>query len=149
MNKAQHFERFVSKIRVRRNGCWQWMGSFRSGGYGVAWSRREYRAVGAHRLAYEHFIGEIPNRLEIDHLCRNRWCVNPTHLEIVTRGENTKRANDARTHCKHGHRFTPNNTAVYKGMRYCLKCKRDSAMNYYWRTIGRPERGTVTPRLRR
>jgi hypothetical protein len=115
----------------------------------MAWSPRDSRTTYAHRVAYQYFVGEIPVGLEIDHVCRNRGCVNPEHLELVTRGENTKRANDARTHCQHGHAFTPDNTAVYNAMRYCVKCRRDAAMNYYWRTMGRPEVGTRTPRLRR
>ena len=108
-----------------RDGCWLWTGHVGPHGYarfdGVAW---------AHRWSYEHFVGPIPVGLEIDHLCRNRSCVNPDHLEPVTRRENLLRGdtfasrNAAKTHCIHGHEFTPANTYVAAGGgRYCRTCR--------------------------
>lgn len=89
-----YFERFVSSIDPLPSGCWQWAGSRLYNGYGRM-------CVGdwalAHRLAYEHFIGPIPAGLEIDHLCRNRACVNPSHLEAVPHAVNSKRGNMAKT----------------------------------------------------
>lgn len=68
-------------------GCWQWVGSMAVNGYG----RYGYPSAYAHRLMYELIVGPIPEGLVIDHLCRNRGCVNPAHLECVTLAENVKR----------------------------------------------------------
>lgn len=83
----------------------------------------------AHRIAYAEAMGPIPAGLTIDHLCRNRACINPGHLEAVTRTENTLRANAARglmTHCRRGHEFTPDNIKVGSdGYRTCRTCYRE------------------------
>ncbi len=83
----------------------------------------------AHRIFYTLFKGDVPEDMALDHLCRNRRCVNPDHLEIVTLVENVMRGqsqhaiNARKTHCKHGHGFTKTNTGTtYIGTRYCLKC---------------------------
>lgn len=87
---------------------------------------------GAHRAFYEHFRGPIPEGLTIDHLCRVRRCVNPDHLEPVTRGENSLRGegpaaqNARKTHCPRGHEYTPENTRVTpQGTRACRACARE------------------------
>lgn len=86
-------------------------------------------ALRVHRAAYELANGPIPDGMQIDHLCRNRLCCNPDHLEAVTREENIARGNaphmvNARkTHCKYGHEFSPENTLVTKrGSRSCRQC---------------------------
>jgi HNH endonuclease len=103
--------------------CWQWRGSTDGRGYGALRSQKAYR------FAYELLIGPIPEGLEIDHLCRNTMCVNPWHLEPVTHAENLRRGNSPwqvnrrKTHCKQGHKFTPENTRVDKhGWRSCRRC---------------------------
>lgn len=74
--------------------CWIWQKALNAGGYGVSWDGE--RTVVAHRLAYETFIGPIPEGLHLDHLCRVRACINPAHLEPVTQAENNRRSNAIR-----------------------------------------------------
>ena len=88
--------RFWSKVRVLPNDCWEWTGTRNGVGYGRLGigSRTDSsaRMVYAHRFAYEHLVGPIPSELESDHLCRNRACVNPLHIEPVTRSVNFLRS---------------------------------------------------------
>jgi len=107
--------------------CWIWTAGLAEG-YG------QFRYPGGHsayRYAYELLVGPVPEGLQLDHLCRNRACVNPAHLEPVTalvnqhRGETIAARNAAKTHCPQGHEFTPENTYVNsKGSRECLICRR-------------------------
>ncbi len=126
--------RFWPKVN-KTSTCWLWTGSISSGGYGGFGIRGT--AKKAHRVSYELIVGPIPEGLELDHLCRVRHCVNPNHLEPVTRQENVRRgvgwAGDygnagkrrRRTHCNHGHEFTPENTQVRSdGLgRACRTCR--------------------------
>ena len=112
------------------DGCWEWQRARSAAGYGVL--RIKQKNHYAHRLMYEKLVGPIPDGLTIDHLCRNRGCLNPAHLEVVTGGENTLRgdgptARHARqTHCVHGHEFTPENTRISRrGNRVCRTCHRE------------------------
>jgi hypothetical protein len=85
--------RFTAKVLVEDNGCWSWVSAKESGWYGRFSIRTDSGlvAVPSHRAAYELFVGPIPEGLHIDHLCRNICCVNPDHLEPVTRQENVRR----------------------------------------------------------
>lgn len=123
-------QRFLEKFRVADNGCWEWTAALvNSDGYGAFYYDGN-RSGRAHRYAYQHYIGPIPEGLTIDHLCRNRKCVNPDHLEAVTNKENLRRGesptaiNARKTHCIHGHEFTPENTLWEKKGRACRECKR-------------------------
>jgi hypothetical protein len=100
--------------------CWIWKGFVRKG-YG------QYSGTHAHRVSFQFYCGPIPPGLELDHLCRNPLCVNPDHLEPVTRAENMRRRSVAQTHCKHGHEFTPENTYMMpSGGRQCRACNRNA-----------------------
>jgi hypothetical protein len=90
--------------------CWVWLGALNAAGYG------HLRRFGyAHRLSWEMLRGPIPQGMTIDHLCRNRKCVRPDHLEVVSRAENVRRENASRSHCPQGHPYAAVNTYVYKG----------------------------------
>jgi HNH endonuclease len=121
--------RFLSSIEpYREDGCWQWIGRTRDDGYGL-FSIRRHRML-AHRFAYEWLVGQIPTDT-LDHLCRNPSCVNPSHLEPVSRGENVLRgrsipaANRAKTRCPQGHPYDEENTYwTATGGRQCKACIR-------------------------
>lgn len=103
-----HFELFVQRSPGE---CWNWQGPLDRYGYGVSRVRTRggNQAIGAHRLAYLLLRGDIPDGLQVDHLCRNIACVNPDHLEVVTQQENKARKNRA-THCPRGHEFSEANS---------------------------------------
>lgn len=112
--------------------CWLWTGALHERGYGRfgIGSRSSQEYFKAHRYAYELIVGAIPSGLQLDHLCRVRRCVNPSHLEPVTQTENIRRGlcGELKTHCKRGHEFTPENTYLRpNGARVCRTCKRLSA----------------------
>lgn len=128
-----HFARFWIKVDLSvADGCWPWTGTIIPGkGYGSF--KVNGQAVRVHRFAYELLVGPIPAGLQIDHLCRNRACVNPAHMEPVTNRENVLRGkgpsaeNARKTHCARGHPFTPEN--VYRQpsrphSRECRECAR-------------------------
>jgi len=111
--------------------CWEWRGQKLWSGYGrfFVWAPGGGGKRPAHRVAYELFIGPVPAGLDLDHLCRNRGCVNPDHLEPVTRRTNLLRGNTIparkarQTHCCRGHEFNAANTKLRpNGTRFCLRC---------------------------
>jgi hypothetical protein len=115
------------------SGCWLWTGNALPSGYGTVWADRTNRL--AHRVSYKYHVGPIPAGMELDHLCRTRCCVNPAHLEPVTRAENARRSpisGHAKTHCCHGHEYNQATTYISRktGKRHCRTCARDAARNY-------------------
>lgn len=128
-NNPDNIWKFI-KITEDPDACWIWIGGLANSDYGrLVFNNKRYLA---HRFVYEYLIGkEIPKGLVSDHLCRNRKCVNPYHLEFVTQKENVNRGltgkinhhNKVKTHCKYGHPFDEKNTYIYKnGGRHCRKC---------------------------
>lgn len=122
--------RFFAKVELA-DDCWVWVGARNDRGYGEFSIRS--RRIKAHRWSYEYLRAEIPEGLSLDHLCRNRACVNPWHLEPVTRSVNLRRGNttrthcSSRTHCPYGHPYDAENTAMRGGHRTCKSCARDRA----------------------
>ena len=139
-------DRLMRRIMpIPESGCWIWEGYLNPEGYGKIGVEEPVRSVDrTHRVTYRHFKGAIPEGMELDHLCRVRSCCNPEHLEAVTRKENCRRGDcgkitgaqyRAKTHCKHGHAFTPENT-------YSFTIKRNGAIGRQckacrWRNLTR------------
>ena len=130
----ENITRLMSKVaKCSATGCWTFTGTLCPQGYGRFWySGKDHRA---HRVAYELLTGSIPSGMTLDHLCRNRACCNPSHLEPVSMGENVLRGdtiparNKAKVECYNGHPFTPSNTIVRvrygRERRLCRRCRND------------------------
>jgi hypothetical protein len=119
--------RLSDKIRVS-NGCWEWQASTIKGYGQIQWQMRRWVT---HRLVWTMLVGDIPDGLVLDHLCRNRACCNPDHLRVCTLGENTlapgsesvTARNALQTHCIHGHELSGDNLKVQaSGQRTCRAC---------------------------
>lgn len=129
---------FEAKFIKRSNECWEWT-ACKPRGYGFfSWKLNKKSAnILAHRLAYELYRGDFDHSLTLDHLCENKGCVNPFHLEPVSSRINTLRCqyapatiNSKKEYCQHGHKFTLENTYIYEnnspraGQRKCRTCER-------------------------
>ncbi len=130
MKKQPAMERFQAKVEVQGDGCWLWTGCLYPTGY--ACFNVNGKTTRAHRFIYETIVGEIPPDLQLDHVCFNKACVNPFHLEIVTNQENTQRYyRKYLTHCPQGHPYTAENTYFNsRGHRQCRVCLKASKTKY-------------------
>jgi hypothetical protein len=131
---AERVASFWSRVD-KTETCWLWTGAKSVRGYGVAGQRPSRLA---HRVAYEYLVGQIPEGLDLDHLCRVLACVNPDHLEPVPhrinvlRGESPAAQNAVKTHCKRGHSLSGDNLYVFpSGGRMCRTCYRAAARRTY------------------
>ena len=114
----------------RSGSCWTWQGHKNRDGYGRIGVGRTTELV--HRFIYTEMVDKITPGMELDHLCRDRACVNPAHLEQVSHAENMRRITRTRiTACKRGHEMTPDNTYVWHGQgreeRHCRACRKARA----------------------
>lgn len=127
---AVRFERHY--VPEPNSGCWLWTGSVMNSGYGnfTTYVKDERSA---HRFSYKQHVGPIADDLTIDHICCNKLCVNPEHLRLMTRGQNTKRYYNEMLSCRAGHEYTVENTKIVKGsFRQCRACNRiRDTMRYY------------------
>lgn len=128
-------KRMQNKIKINKNNnCWEWVGSNNGVGYGEI--RINNKKKYTHRIVYELLVGPIPENKQIDHLCRNRCCCNPEHLEPVTPKENVNRGITEKPHlikeyCINGHLYSENTYDRPDGKgRNCVQCVRDRSREY-------------------
>lgn len=125
-------DRLASSFDVQGE-CWVWNKCRNNNGYGQIGINGKTKL--AHRVSYEEYVGQIPEGLGLDHLCRVRACIRPDHMEPVTQQENCKRGLGGKyprniTHCPRGHVYDEANTRSYKNLRNCRACNRAACKQY-------------------
>lgn len=123
--------RFFTKIIVGLDDeCWRWTGAIDSDGYGN-FTVGKGKTNKAHIFSWVFHFGPIPAGLQVDHKCNHTWCVNPNCLQLLLGKYNNERStspsavNKRKTHCKHGHLFSEENTRISCGKRYCITCEKE------------------------
>lgn len=130
------FDEILERITITPAGCWEFSGAHLPSGYGSV--RFNGRTHVLHKLMWEQKHGPVTQGLQLDHLCRNRGCCNPDHVEPVTQKVNLLRGigfaavNSRKTHCDHGHEYTPINTYTSPaGDRRCRTCRKENRRKHY------------------
>lgn len=144
-----HWSRFWKKVKVTPEGCWLWTAGKYSNGYGLftVSGKPPRKNALAHRYAYEHLVGPVPEGMDLDHTCRVRHCVNPAHLEPVTRSENLRRSplmgrfQSQKTHCPQGHPLSGDNLYEHAGKRQCRQCRLEQKQRKHAK-LRRTKKGT-------
>lgn len=141
--KQTRMQRWAARVALPTDpdGCWIWRGArYQSSGYSAFGDGT--KSTTGHRYSYERFVGPVPDGMELDHLCRNRQCVNPNHLEPVTHHENVRRGAAAKTACPRGHPYDEANTYRWRNARFCRACQRESSLRRYRRRIANKQEST-------
>jgi hypothetical protein len=132
-SRVTNLRELFAKVDVVPGGCWTWTGGLQEG-YGICKALRPGGSRLVYKQVYEMLVKTVPEDLQLDHLCRNRACCNPAHLDPVPqkvnilRGEGACAQHARKTHCKRGHEFTPENTGkASNNGRYCIICSRAAA----------------------
>jgi hypothetical protein len=122
-------QRLLDKLSRDDNGCWVFTGVLSSDGYGLLWDNRRRNNSKAHRIAYELWVGPIPDEHDVHHVCENRACCNPSpkHLETKPSPQHNGDHHRSEDPCPRGHEFNAENFTVIRGQRVCRRCAKSAS----------------------